>query len=191
MDFLGLRTLTVINNAVKNVKKNYGISLDMQKIDYNDQKVLDSLGTGRTDGVFQLESGGMKGFMKELKPHSLEDVIAGISLYRPGPMDFIPQYIRGKNRPDTIHYDCPQLEPILKATHGCIVYQEQVMQIVQSLAGFTLDEAIFFAEPCPRRNLTLWKKNARLLSMEMKQKVFLDVLRMELTRKSQIRFTMK
>ena len=93
----------------------------MQKIDYNDQKVLDSLGTGRTDGVFQLESGGMKGFMKELKPHSLEDVIAGISLYRPGPMDFIPQYIRGKNRPDTIHYDCPQLEPILKATHGCIV----------------------------------------------------------------------
>ena len=87
-----------------------------KKIDYNDQKVLDSLGTGRTDGVFQLESGGMKGFMKELKPHSLEDVIAGISLYRPGPMDFIPQYIRGKNRPDTIHYDCPQLEPILKAT---------------------------------------------------------------------------
>ena len=81
-------------------------------------------------------------------------------------MDFIPQYIRGKNRPDTIHYDCPQLEPILKATHGCIVYQEQVMQIVQSLAGFTWDEVTFSAGPCPRRNLTLWKKNARLLSME-------------------------
>ena len=138
MDFLGLRTLTVINNAVKNVKKNYGISLDMQKIDYNDQKVLDSLGTGRTDGVFQLESGGMKGFMKELKPHSLEDVIAGISLYRPGPMDFIPQYIKGKEHPELITYDCPQLEPILSPTYGCIVYQEQVMQIVRDLAGYTL-----------------------------------------------------
>ena len=153
MDFLGLRTLTVINNAVKNVKKNYGISLDMQKIDYNDQKVLDSLGTGRTDGVFQLESGGMKGFMKELKPHSLEDVIAGISLYRPGPMDFIPQYIRGKNRPDTIHYDCPQLEPILKATHGCIVYQEQVMQIVQSLAGFTLGRSDLLRRAMSKKKL--------------------------------------
>ena len=158
MDFLGLRTLTVINNAVKNVKKNYGISLDMQKIDYNDQKVLDSLGTGRTDGVFQLESGGMKGFMKELKPHSLEDVIAGISLYRPGPMDFIPQYIRGKNRPDTIHYDCPQLEPILKATHGCIVYQEQVMQIVQSLAGFTLGRSDLLRRAMSKKKLNVMEK---------------------------------
>ena len=158
MDFLGLRTLTVINNAVKNVKKNYGISLDMQKIDYNDQKVLDSLGTGRTDGVFQLESGGMKGFMKELKPHSLEDVIAGISLYRPGPMDFIPQYIRGKNRPDTIHYDCPQLEPILKATHGCIVYQEQVMQIVQSLAGFTLGRSDLLRRAMSKKKLDVMEK---------------------------------
>ena len=158
MDFLGLRTLTVINNAVKNVQKNYGISLDMQKIDYNDQKVLDSLGTGRTDGVFQLESGGMKGFMKELKPHSLEDVIAGISLYRPGPMDFIPQYIRGKNRPDTIHYDCPQLEPILKATHGCIVYQEQVMQIVQSLGGFTLGRSDLLRRAMSKKKLDVMEK---------------------------------
>ncbi|VYT08623.1 DNA polymerase III subunit alpha [uncultured Blautia sp.] len=123
MDFLGLRTLTVIQDAVRLVEKDTGISLDMQKIDYNDKKVLDSLGTGHSEGVFQLESGGMKNFMKELKPQSLEDVIAGISLYRPGPMDFIPQYIRGKNRPDTIKYDCPQLEPILKPTYGCIVYQ--------------------------------------------------------------------
>ena len=138
MDFLGLRTLTVIQNAVKMVEKSTGMLLDMQKIDYNDKKVLDSLGTGRTDGVFQLESAGMKSFMKELKPQSLEDVIAGISLYRPGPMDFIPQYIRGKNRPDTIRYDCPQMEPILKPTYGCIVYQEQVMQIVRELAGYTL-----------------------------------------------------
>ena len=134
MDFLGLRTLTVISDAVKLVEKNHGIKIDVDNIDYNDKKVLDSLGTGRTDGVFQLESAGMKNFMKELKPQSLEDVIAGISLYRPGPMDFIPQYIRGKNRPDTIRYDCPQMEPILKPTYGCIVYQEQVMQIVRDLS---------------------------------------------------------
>ncbi len=138
MDFLGLRTLTVIQNAVRLIEKDTGTYLDMQFIDYNDKKVLDSLGTGRSDGVFQLESAGMKNFMKELKPKSLEDVIAGISLYRPGPMDFIPQYIRGKNRPDTIRYDCPQLEPILTPTYGCIVYQEQVMQIVRNLAGYTL-----------------------------------------------------
>ena len=109
MDFLGLRTLTVIQNAVHLIEQDTGVHLDMQQIDYNDKKVLDSLGTGRSDGVFQLESAGMKNFMKELKPQSLEDVIAGISLYRPGPMDFIPQYIRGKNHPDTIQYDCPQL----------------------------------------------------------------------------------
>ena len=138
MDFLGLRTLTVIQNAVKLVREGTGTVLDMQKIDYNDKKVLDSLGTGHSEGVFQLESAGMKNFMKELKPQSLEDVIAGISLYRPGPMDFIPQYIRGKNRPDTIRYDCPQMEPILKPTYGCIVYQEQVMQIVRELGGYTL-----------------------------------------------------
>ena len=138
MDFLGLRTLTVIQNAVKLIQKDAGVTLDMQKIDYNDKKVLDSLGTGRSDGVFQLESAGMKNFMKELKPQNLEDIIAGISLYRPGPMDFIPQYIKGKNNPDSITYDCPQLEPILAPTYGCIVYQEQVMQIVRDLAGYTL-----------------------------------------------------
>lgn len=138
MDFLGLRTLTVIQDAVELVEKDKGIHLDMDAIDYDDKKVLNSLGTGKTDGVFQLESGGMKSFMKELKPQNLEDVIAGISLYRPGPMDFIPQYIRGKNHPETITYDCPQLEPILKPTYGCIVYQEQVMQIVRSLGGYTL-----------------------------------------------------
>ena len=139
MDFLGLRTLTVIQNAVHLIEQDAGVKLDMQHIDYNDKKVLDSLGTGRSDGVFQLESAGMKNFMKELKPQSLEDVIAGISLYRPGPMDFIPQYIRGKNRPDTIKYDCPQLESILKPTYGSIVYQEKVMQIVCNLAGYTLE----------------------------------------------------
>ena len=138
MDFLGLRTLTVIQNAVKLAEKSTGKTIDMHTIDYNDRAVLDSIGTGRTDGIFQLESGGMKSFMKELKPQNLEDIIAGISLYRPGPMDFIPAYIRGKNNPDSITYDCPQLEPILAPTYGCIVYQEQVMQIVRDLAGYTL-----------------------------------------------------
>ncbi len=138
MDFLGLRTLTVIQNAVEMVERSTGIFIDIDAIDYNDQAVLSSIGTGRTDGIFQLESGGMKSFMKELKPRSLEDVIAGISLYRPGPMDFIPKYIKGKNDPESVTYDCPQLEPILAPTYGCIVYQEQVMQIVQDLGGYTM-----------------------------------------------------
>lgn len=138
MDFLGLRTLTVIQNAVNMIEKDTGIHIDVDHIDYDDKKVLESLGTGKTDGVFQLESTGMKNFMKELRPQSLEDVIAGISLYRPGPMDFIPKYIRGKNNPDSITYACPQLEPILAPTYGCIVYQEQVMQIVRDLGGYTL-----------------------------------------------------
>ncbi len=138
MDFLGLRTLTVIKNAVDNVEKTTGIHIDVDHLDYDDKKVLASLGTGRTDGVFQLESQGMKNFMKELKPQTLEDVIAGISLYRPGPMDFIPAYIRGKNNHAAVRYACPQLEPILAPTYGCIVYQEQVMQIVRDLGGYTL-----------------------------------------------------
>ena len=137
MDFLGLRTLTVIDDAVKMIKKGKGISIDIDHIDYDDKAVLASLGTGKTEGIFQLESAGMKNFMKELKPESLEDVIAGISLYRPGPMDFIPAYIKGKNNADSITYECPQLEPILAPTYGCIVYQEQVMQIVRDLAGYT------------------------------------------------------
>ena len=158
MDFLGLRTLTVIQNAVKMVEKDKGITLDMQHIDYDDGKVLASLGTGRTDGVFQLESSGMKSFMKELKPQSLEDVIAGISLYRPGPMDFIPQYIRGKNRPDTIRYDCPQLEPILSPTYGCIVYQEQVMQIVRNLAGYTLGRSDLVRRAMSKKKASVMEK---------------------------------
>ena len=158
MDFLGLRTLTVIQDAVRLVEKDTGVSLDMQKIDYNDKKVLDSLGTGHSEGVFQLESGGMKNFMKELKPQSIEDVIAGISLYRPGPMDFIPQYIRGKNRPDTIKYDCPQLEPILKPTYGCIVYQEQVMQIVRNLAGYTLGRSDLVRRAMSKKKASVMEK---------------------------------
>ena len=158
MDFLGIRTLTVIQNAVHLIEQDTGVHLDMQQIDYNDKKVLDSLGTGRSDGVFQLESAGMKNFMKELKPQSLEDVIAGISLYRPGPMDFIPQYIRGKNHPDTIQYDCPQLEPILKPTYGCIVYQEQVMQIVRNLAGYTLGRSDLVRRAMSKKKAAVMEK---------------------------------
>ena len=137
MDFLGLRTLTVIRDAVNLVEMTEHIKLDINHIDYDDKKVLEYIGTGKTEGIFQLESPGMKNFMKELKPDSIEDLIAGISLYRPGPMDFIPKYLKGKNNHDSITYDCPQMEPILKPTYGCIVYQEQVMQIVRDLAGYT------------------------------------------------------
>lgn len=141
MDFLGLRTLTVLKDAVKNVKASKGIDIDIDHIDLNDKKVLDFIGTGRTEGVFQLESAGMQNFMKELKPQNFEDIVAGISLYRPGPMDFIPNYIRGKNNADTVTYVTPELQPILEPTYGCIVYQEQVMQIVQQLAGYTMGQA--------------------------------------------------
>ena len=141
MDFLGLRTLTVLKDAVKNIKTSKGINVDIDHIDLNDKKVLDFIGTGKTEGVFQLESAGMQNFMKELRPQSFEDIVAGISLYRPGPMDFIPDYIKGKNNPQDIHYMTPELESILEPTYGCIVYQEQVMQIVQKLAGYTMGQA--------------------------------------------------
>ena len=121
MDFLGLRTLTVIQDAIRLVEKSTGVKLVTEKLNYNDKAVLDYIGTGKTDGIFQIESAGMKSFMKELRPQSLEDIIAGISLYRPGPMDFIPQYIKGKNHPELITYECPQLKPILAPTYGCIV----------------------------------------------------------------------
>ncbi len=158
MDFLGLRTLTVIQNAVRMAEKSSGKVIDMDTIDYNDKKVLDSLGTGKTDGIFQLESAGMKNFMKELKPQSLEDVIAGISLYRPGPMDFIPQYIRGKNNPGTITYDCPELVPILEPTYGCIVYQEQVMQIVRVLGGYTLGRSDLLRRAMSKKKAAVMQK---------------------------------
>ena len=138
MDFLGLRTLTVIRDTVSLIKENKGIKVDISAIDFNDSKVFKLIGEGKTDGVFQLESSGMKQFMKELKPTSLEDIIAGISLYRPGPMDQIPRYIRNKNNSHSIEYTHPSLEPILKVTYGCMVYQEQVMQIVRDLAGYSL-----------------------------------------------------
>ena len=165
MDFLGLRTLTVIQDAVKMIEKDYGVKLDLEHIDYDDKKVMDSLGTGKNEGVFQLESGGFKTFMKELKPTTLEDIIAGISLYRPGPMDFIPKYLKGKNDPESITYTCPQLEPILKPTYGCIVYQEQVMQIVRDLAGYTLGRSDLV-----RRAMS--KKKAAVMAKERQNFVY-------------------
>ncbi len=158
MDFLGLRTLTVIHNAVRQVEKGRGIRLDLEQIDYEDKQVLDSIGTGKTEGVFQLESSGMKSFMKELKPGNLEDIIAGIALYRPGPMDFIPKYLKGKNGKDQISYDCPQLEPILKATYGCIVYQEQVMQIVRDLAGYTMGRSDLVRRAMSKKKASVMEK---------------------------------
>ena len=168
MDFLGLRTLTVLQDAVAMIQKDHGVKLDLDHIDFNDKKVMESIGTGKDDGVFQLESGGMKSFMKELKPESLEDIIAGISLYRPGPMDFIPKYLKGKNDPAAITYTCPQLEHILKPTYGCIVYQEQVMQIVRDLAGYTLGRSDLV-----RRAMS--KKKASVMAKERQNFVYGNV----------------
>ena len=164
MDFLGLRTLTVIKDA-ENLIKKYNKDFSIHDIDYSDKGVFDAISTGKCDGIFQLESAGMKSFMKELKPRSLEDLIAGISLYRPGPMDFIPQYIKGKNNQDSVTYACPQLEAILKPTYGCIVYQEQVMQIVRDLAGYSWGRSDLV-----RRAMS--KKKAYVMEQERKNFIY-------------------
>ena len=140
-DFLGLRTLTVLRDTIEMIEQNHGIKIDIDALPLNDQKVYQMIGEGRTDGVFQLESAGMINFMKELQPEHMEDIIAGISLYRPGPMEQIPRYIAARHDPSLITYDHPLLEPILNVTYGCIVYQEQVMQIVRDLAGFSLAQS--------------------------------------------------
>lgn len=165
MDFLGLRTLTVIKNTVDQIERNYGSKIDLHKINYDDKAVYEYIGTGRTEGIFQIESAGMKSFMKELKPESIEDVIAGISLFRPGPMDFIPKYIKGKNDKSNVLYDCKELESILSSTYGCIVYQEQVMQIVRDLAGYTLGRSDLV-----RRAMS--KKKASVMEKERKNFVY-------------------
>ena len=157
MDFLGLRTLTVIRDALRLIKDDKGVTIDIDNIDYNDEKVLNYIGTGKTDGVFQLESAGMKSFMKELKPRNLEDIIAGVSLYRPGPMDFIPDYIKGKND-GNVEYLCPELEPILSPTYGCIVYQEQVMQIVRDLGGYTLGRSDLVRRAMSKKKQSVMEK---------------------------------
>ncbi|AVK48774.1 DNA-directed DNA polymerase [Clostridium beijerinckii] len=138
MDFLGLRTLTVMNDAINMIRENRKIDIDLDKIDFEDKEVYKMIGEGKTAGVFQLESPGMTSFMKELKPDSLEDIIAGISLYRPGPMAEIPRYIEGKKNSEKVTYLTKELEPILGVTYGCLVYQEQVMQAVRDLAGYSM-----------------------------------------------------
>ena len=197
MDFLGLRTLTVVQNAAGMC----GMSdEDMLHLDLEDENVWKLISSGRTEGIFQLESSGMKQFMKELQPESMAEIVAGISLYRPGPMDFIPQYLEGRSNRESIHYDCPQLEPILATTYGCIVYQEQVMEIVRSLAGYSYGRSDLVRRAMSKKKATVMEaerqnfvygNKARLLSMETKRKVFQAVLKMELMRKLQIRSTMK
>ena len=160
MDFLGLRTLTVIQNAIRLVNKNRAEHelLKIEQIPYDDKNVYDLISAAKTEGVFQLESAGMKSFMKELKPENIEDVIAGISLYRPGPMDFIPKYIKGKNEQNSIQYECPQLEPILAPTYGCIVYQEQVMQIVRELAGYSFGRSDLVRRAMSKKKASVMEK---------------------------------
>jgi DNA polymerase-3 subunit alpha len=165
MDFLGLRTLTVIQSAQSMAEKASGKPIDMMRINYNDPKVMAMLSAGKCEGVFQLESAGMKSFMKELKPSSLDDIIAGVALYRPGPMDFIPQYIRGKEHPEQVAYETEKLRPILDSTYGCIVYQEQVMQIVRELAGYTYGRSDVL-----RRAMS--KKKAKVMQEERQNFVY-------------------
>ena len=164
MDFLGLTTLTDVKKAKQYIRETTGVDVDFKKLGYNDEGVFELLSSGETDAVFQLESAGMKNFMKELKPHSVEDIIAGISLFRPGPIDSIPKYIESKNNPETITYAHPMLEPILDITYGCIVYQEQVMQIVQKLGGYTFGRADLL-----RRAMSKKKKDVMLAE----KKIFL------------------
>ena len=161
MDFLGLRTLTVIQDAINLVKKNRGIDVEFDK-DMNDPKVFKLWGEGKTVGIFQFESAGMTSFMKELKPDSLEDIIAGVSLYRPGPMDQIPRYIQNKLDPEHAVYTHPSLEPILKVTYGCMVYQEQVMQIVRDLAGYSLGRADLVRRAMGKKKLDIMAKEREI-----------------------------
>jgi len=164
MDFLGLRNLTVIRDALELIEKNYGVTIDFARMGYDDRAVYDMIASGNTEGVFQLESGGMTAFMKNLKPTCFEDVVAGISLYRPGPMDSIPKYIENKKNPDKIQYVTPELAPILDVTYGCLVYQEQVMQIVRELAGYS-----FGRSDLVRRAMSKKKKDV----MEQEKEYFI------------------
>lgn len=143
MDFLGLKTLTDIEKACQYVKENHGVDIDFYSpdMDYNNPEVYKMFSEGKTDAVFQLESGGFKKFMKELKPDCLEDIIAGVSLYRPGPMGYIPKYVQNKHNPSLVEYAHPCLEPILNVTYGVIVYQEQVMKVCQTMGGYSLGQA--------------------------------------------------
>lgn len=161
MDFLGLRTVTVIQDTVKLIKQTTGRDIDIDNIDYNDKNILGLMSQGRTDGMFQLESEGMRNFMMKLKPQSLDDVIAGVALFRPGPMQFIDDYIRGKENRELVHYDTPELEEILESTYGCIIYQEQVMQIVMKLAGYTMGRSDLVRRAMAKKKPEVLEKERR------------------------------
>jgi len=165
MDFLGLRTLTVLKDTLDLIRKNRGIEISLDDVDFDDREVYKMISDGKTTGVFQLESGGMTSFMKELKPDSLEDIIAGISLFRPGPMSEIPRYIRGKKNKDDVFYETKELEPILSVTYGCMVYQEQVMQIVRDLAGYSMGRSDLV-----RRAMS--KKKHKIMEQERKNFIY-------------------
>ena len=165
MDFLGLRTLTDISKAKQYIKEDFGIELDFHKLGYEDEETYKLIGDGETDAVFQLESPGMKRFMRDLKPSTFEDIIAGISMYRPGPMDSIPKYVGYKHNPETIKYDHPLLEPLLKATYGVLIYQEQVMQICQRIGGFSLGQADIVRRAMGKKNME---------EMERQKKIFIE-----------------
>jgi len=165
MDFLGLRTLTDISKAMQYIFENTGKKLDFHKLGYEDEGTYKLIGDGETDAVFQLESPGMKRFMRDLKPSTFEDIIAGISMYRPGPMDSIPKYVSYKHNPDTIKYDHPLLEPLLKATYGVLIYQEQVMQICQKIGGFSLGQADIVRRAMGKKNME---------EMERQKKIFIE-----------------
>ena len=161
MDFLGLRNLTVIRDALEMIKNNHGVTIDFAKMGYDDPAVYEMIAAGNTGGVFQLESGGMTQFMKNLKPSCFEDIVAGISLYRPGPMDSIPKYIENKKNPEGINYVDDSLAPILDVTYGCLVYQEQVMQIVRDLGGYSYGRSDLV-----RRAMSKKKKDVMLQEKE-------------------------
>lgn len=158
MDFLGLRTLTVIQETLEQVQRSHGVHIDLEKLPLDDPKPFELISSGDTLGLFQLESPGMRRFMKELKPTSIEDIIAGISLYRPGPMESIPTYIYNKNHQDQIKYPHPLLEPILKVTYGCLVYQEQVMQVVRELAGYSYGRSDLVRRAMSKKKMSVMEK---------------------------------
>lgn len=165
MDFLGLRTLTVIRDALSFIGEQGKPVPDFSKNDFTDKKVYDMISRGDTDGVFQLESAGMRQFLMQLKPDCFEDIIAGIALYRPGPMESIPRYVEGKHNPASIHYEYPALEPILSNTYGCMVYQEQVQEIVRTLAGYSMGRADLVRRAMSKRNMMLWPGSGNTLFM--------------------------
>ena len=165
MDFLGLRTLTDISKAKQYIREDFGVELDFHKLGYEDPVVYKLIGDGETDAVFQLESPGMKRFMRDLRPSTFEDIIAGISMYRPGPMDSIPTYVKYKHNPETIRYKHPLLEPLLKATYGVLIYQEQVMQVCQKLGGFSLGQSDIVRRAMGKKNVA---------EMDRQKKIFIE-----------------